>query len=151
MIIPTDSESDDADEKSDLQFAPNLSNRSSSNEKAKRKAKLNRKERAKKMMDSVLAISNQWKCGTCSRFFRTSVELRQHIVANHKDQKHFCNRCPYSSKSLFNVKKHQQVHFTNDGKFKTEGRECKLCKIEFATNGHFFYHLRQYHLPNDSQ
>ena len=143
MIIPTDSESDDEVENSDLQFAPNQSNQTQ-NEKARRKA------RAKAMVRLVRESQKPWKCRICSSFFRTSVELRQHILADHEDQKNFCSRCPYSDKKPYIVKKHQQTHFTND-KFKDQdgGRECEWCKVWFPTNGHFFYHLRQFHLPND--
>ena len=55
MIIPTDSESDDEVENSDLQFAPNQSNQTQ-NEKARRKA------RAKAMVRLVRESQKPWKC-----------------------------------------------------------------------------------------
>ena len=50
------------------------------------------------------------------------------------------------------IKKHQQMHYTND-KFKDQagGRKCELCKIYFATNDDFIRHLREFHLPNLSK
>ena len=148
MIVSDDSESDDENE-SDLEFAPNASKRSLLIEKNKRERQAKAKERAKMMMDSALAMTEPWKCRICSSFFRTSAELRQHILANHKDQKHFCSRCPYTYNRPDNLKTHQQAHFTNDTlKNKADGRECKLCKICFADNGHFSTHLHNFHLDN---
>ena len=149
-LLVSDSESDDANEEPDVEFAPNSSNQSK-NEKARRKKQVKAKERAKKLMDSALAQPKPWKCQTCSATFLNSTELRQHVLAYHKEQKHFCNRCP-SSGSSSEVKKHQQAHFRNDVKFKNkpEGRECTLCRIWFGSNGHLLFHLRKYHLPKNS-
>ena len=150
-LIVSDSESDDENEVPDVQFAPTSSNQTK-NEKAKRRAHTKAKERAKKLMDSVLSNPEPWKCAICSFTFSTSAALRQHVLANHKEQKHFCKRCPYTWKNAYPVKQHEQSHFRNDVNYKNkaEGRECKLCKIWFATNGHLYHHIHQYHLPRDS-
>ena len=150
-MIVSDSESDDDNEIPDVQFTPNSVNQNK-NEKAKRKNRMKAKERAKNWMDTVLRMPEPWKCRICSSSFTTSVELRQHMLADHKDQRHFCKRCPFTEKKSSNLKKHEQGHFRNDVTYKNkpDGRECKLCKIWFATNGHLYYHLRQYHLPKES-
>ena len=150
-LLVSDSESDDANEEPDVQFAPNSSNQSN-NEKAKRKQQAKAKERAKKLMNSALAQAEPWKCSICSTFFKTSAALRGHVLADHKDQKYFCKRCPANDKKSYPLKQHEQGHFRNDVKFKNkpEGRECTLCKVWFGTTGHLLFHLRQYHLPKDS-
>ena len=149
MIVSDDSASDDENENSDLQFIPNQTRKA----KAKRKSSVMVKKEAKAMMRLALERQQPWKCRICSSFFRTSEELHQHIKTDHKDQKHFCNRCPFSYKnSDIAIKKHEQTHYTND-KFKDQagGRKCELCKIYFTTNDHLFRHLREFHLPNDSK
>ena len=151
MRIPTDSESDDENQKSDIQFAPNQSNQKK-NEKARRRSRAKAKERAKALIQLVRERQKPWKCKICSSFFRTSSELRQHILSNHEDQKHFCSRCPYSYRKSSNMINHRQTHFIND-KYKNQagGRECEWCKVWFANNGSLHFHLRQFHLPDDSK
>ena len=149
MIVSDNSDSDDENEKSDLQFIPNQRRKA----KAKRKSSVLVKKEARAMMHLALDRQQPWKCRICSSFFRTSVELHQHIRTNHKDQKHFCNRCPFSYKNSDKaIKKHEQMHYTND-KFMDQagGRKCELCKIYFSTNDDFIRHLREFHLPNDSK
>ena len=149
MIVSDDSASDDENEKPDLQFILNQRRKA----KAKRKSSVLVKEEAKAMMRLALERQQPWKCRICSSFFRTSEELHQHIKTDHKDQKHFCSRCPFSYKNSDKaLKKHQQMHYTND-KFKDQAgcRKCELCKIYFTTNDHLFRHLREFHLPNDSK
>ena len=151
-MIVVDSESDDSDGQSDVQFAPNQI-KLSYQEKAKRKKQAKAKERAKMMMDSALKRQEPWKCGICSSFFRTDVLLREHILMHHKERKHLCKRCPYSTHGPADLKKHENPHAINDVKFKKapEGRECTLCHVWFGTNGHLVGHLRQFHLPKPSQ
>ena len=149
MIVSDDSASDDENEKPDIEFIPNQRRKA----KAKRKSSVLVKEEAKAMMRLALERQQPWKCRICSSFFQTSEELHQHIKTDHKDQKHFCNRCPFSYKnSDIAIKKHEQTHYTND-KFKDQagGRKCELCKIYFTTNDDFIRHLREFHLPNDSK
>ena len=95
MIVSDDSASDDENEKPDLQFILNQRRKA----KAKRKSSVLVKEEAKAMMRLALERQQPWKCRICSSFFRTSEELHQHIKTDHKDQKHFCNRCPFSYKN----------------------------------------------------
>ena len=151
MIIPTDSESDDENEKSDLQFTPNQSNLSK-NEKAKRRARAKAKEKSKTLISLVRERQEPWKCKICSSFFRTSAELRQHILANHKDHKHFCNRCPYSAKKSSNLVHHRQTHFMNDKvKDQAGGPQCEWCKVRFPNYGRLHLHFREFHLPDASK
>ena len=152
MIIATDSESDDENEKSDLQFIPNQSNLSR-NEKDKQRYRAKAKEKSKALMRLALERSERWKCSTCSSFFTTNEALRQHISTDHKDRK-ICRRCPFTCAKRFSgdVKKHERGHARADVEFKnqTKGRECEICHVWFG-NGRLKAHLFQYHLPNDSK
>ena len=150
-MIVSDSESDDDNEVSDVKFTPNSVNQER-NEKVRRKSQMKAKEMAKKLMDRVLGLSEPWRCRICSSSFATSAELRQHMLADHKNQKYFCKRCPLTGTKSSDVKKHEQKHFRNDVdcKNKPECGDCKLCKIWLPTNGRLYQHLRKYHLPKKS-
>ena len=151
-MIVSDSDEDGTAEESEIQFTPKQSIQER-NEKAKRKKQAKAQERYKMLMDTALKRSEPWKCGTCSIFFRTAELLRQHNLMEHKEKKKFCNRCPYLAHNQSDLTNHENMHSTNDVKFKTaaNGRECKLCHIWFGTNGHLVFHLRQFHLPKPSK
>ena len=154
----SDSESGDDNPVSDVpieQLCPSISSNQKQkmyNEKAKQKAEMKSKKRAKKLMSKALSQPDPWKCVICPCIFSNSNALRQHVEATHPDQKHFCKFCPCSDKHASRIKLHEEVHGKNEAKYKNSigGRECKLCKIWFRRTRHLEYHLRQYHLPNDS-
>ena len=149
-MIVSDSESNDSDVESDIQFTPKKSNQLK-NEKARRRSRAEARERAKALMRLALERSEQWKCSTCSRFFTTNAALRQHISTDHKKRK-ICKRCPFTAFNRSDLNKHEQTHGRGDVKFKNQaqGRECKLCNVWFGT-GHLASHLCQFHLPDDSK
>ena len=150
-MIVSDSESNDSDGESDIQFTPNKS-KQASKEKAKRKSRGVAKGIVKSLMDAALANPKPWNCGICSDSFQTSELCRQHASVKHKGRP-MCNRCPYIGRGggPSHVKIHEQSHARNEVNVKNLGQDCKLCHIKFTTNGHLVAHLRQFHLPKDSQ
>ena len=153
-MIVSDSESNNSDGESDTQFTPNTS-KQASKEKAKRKSRGIAKGIVKSLMDAALANPKPWNCGICSDSFPTSQLCRQHVSVKHKGRT-MCSICPYVGGSPSHVKNHEQTHARNAVNVKNQDQECKLCPynmghIKFTSNGHLVSHLRQFHLPKDSQ
>ena len=137
MLVSEESESDDPDLESDVEFDPN--------QPRKQKSRTKTQPNAKKLMDIAFARSESWKCEICLRFFKTDEALRLHITANHPGRK-ICQRCPKTTVRPSDMTTHEQRHFRNDlKKFKPNMRECQLCNVWLGIN--FVNHIYQFHMP----
>ena len=142
MLVSDDSESDDSDEESDLEIAPN--------QLRKQKSRTKTKANAQKLMDIAFARLESWKCHICSRFFKTDEALRLHITANHRGRK-ICQRCPKTYRTPSEGKKHEEGHFRSDlRKSERNMGECQLCNVWYRKNN-LVKHIYQFHIPREQK
>ena len=93
-------------------------------------------------------VEKKWKCMLCKTLrFKTIEEVRSHTSTSHPERKHFCNKCPYATNHLTNIRKHLNQHQTNE--MKHRGSEsavfCSLCHITFGSVKMLTLHNNYYH------
>ena len=143
MLVSEESESDDPDEESDVEFAPN--------QLRKQKSRPKTKGNVQKLMDIAFARLESWKCEICLRFFKTDEALRLHIKDNHRGRK-ICQQCPKTFCKPSDVKNHEQRHSINDlKKSEPNMRECQLCNVWLFGNGRLVSHIYQFHMPREDK
>ena len=93
-------------------------------------------------------VENKWKCMLCKTLrFKTIEDVRFHIKTLHPERKHFCDKCPYATNHLTNIRKHLNQHQTNEMKYKDSASAifCSLCNVTFGSMKMLTLHRNYYH------
>ena len=93
-------------------------------------------------------VEKKWKCMLCKTLrFTTLEEVRSHTKTSHPERRHFCDKCPYATKDLPNIRKHLAQHQTNEMKYKGSAMavSCSLCDVTFGSEKILKLHNTYYH------
>ena len=143
-VVVYDSESDNESELSSSMDFESNSNKTAKN-RATTRAKEEKKASLHLRMRRAREKPNPWKCSICSNEFRTLENLRNHVKENHKKYAYNCERCPYFSKLVGNMRTHERIHDEMGEKYMEPGvYSCELCNVWMVTRA-FSKHLRLYH------
>ena len=143
-VVIYDSESDNDSEPSSSMDIESNSNKTANN-RANARARQEKIASLELRMKRAREKPNPWKCSICSNEFRTLENLRNHVKENHKKYAYNCERCPYFSKLVGNMRAHERIHDNMERKYMDPGvHSCELCHVWMVTMA-FSKHLRVCH------
>ncbi|KAF2348767.1 Zinc finger C2H2-type [Trinorchestia longiramus] len=94
----------------------------------------------------LLAVSTEYGCQACFKFFSKPDELQKHLMDIHAHQFYRCSLC----KDVFDSKVSIQVHFAVKHSNECKVKKCTKCSIAFHSRNEFEQHVRSVHMRNET-
>ncbi len=85
---------------------------------------------------------SSFECSLCSKTYKNSINLKEHVITKHGNEEHPCEKCG----KVFSSRKRKRTHEEN---FHIEAKfECTQCDVVSKNNSNLTKHIQVKHDPN---